>query len=79
MKYFEVTFPNHTTLVLYSKIEGSHNSVMSVILETLLRSNGLKAISGAIYNPRQFLSVNPISSPDKRQKLLARELKEVLL
>lgn len=73
MRYFAIEYPNYTTLVV--KAEGCPGEV----LHALLSSSGITSYSGTIYNPKSFLTLREISTPDKRQKLVAQELSKVLL
>ncbi len=73
MKYYELTYPNHTTLLLKSP-----ESIGYVLVE-LVNHSGLKYINGAIYNPLTFLTLNEIDNPSTGVKHLAQELSQVLI
>lgn len=75
MKYFEVQFPNHTTFILFSE---NGKITAETLVYDLLDAAGLRGNNGVIYNPKHFISVNSISSPDERHKLVAKDIGKVL-
>ena len=74
MKYFAINFPNFTTFILKT---GSSHDVKS-ITGALSEATGLLGVGGSAFNPKHFISVDSISSPDDRQKKLARDIDKVL-
>lgn len=75
MKYFAINFPNHMTLMMKT----SEDYQIEDVMFSLYASKGIQGISGVVYNPLQFISVESITSPDDRQKTSARNLVEMLL
>lgn len=74
IKYFAIGFPNHTTFIVKTE---KLLTVLNVI-GVLHTSKGLYGSGDSIFNPRQFISINPITSPDERQKRVAKDLDKVL-
>ena len=74
MKYFSIEFPNYMNFIVKTP---NHFEVETVV-DQLSLSIGLLGLSGSAYNPKQFISVNSISSPDKRQEMGARNLEDIL-
>jgi hypothetical protein len=52
--------------------------VVSDIIHILYVSTGIHNNDGVVYNPRQFLSVKSITCPETTEKLMAKNLDEVL-
>jgi hypothetical protein len=74
MNYYSIEFPNHTNIIVKIKKPSTTRSV-ALGLST---ASGLIGFGGTIFNPKQFILINSIISPDERQKKLAKELDEVL-
>lgn len=73
MRFYALTYPNHTTLVVKS------DEAIGGVLSMLHKAKGISAMGGAIYNPQLFLTLSWITDPDKRQQLVAQELNKVLI
>lgn len=73
MKFYALEYPNHTTLLVKTP------AGVEDVLHALMNHNGIKVIGGGIYNPKSFITLREVSTPDKRQKLLAQELAKVLI
>lgn len=74
MKYFAVSFGNHMTFIMKTEKQLVTGDVVFMLSE----ATGLKGFGGSTYNPRNFISVESIGSPDERQKRVARDLEMVL-
>lgn len=74
MNYFAINFGNFSTLILKTK---SDVSLKQLVYE-LDSSVGIIGAGNMILNPKRFISVESISSPDERQKNRAKNLSEVL-
>lgn len=75
MKYFVIEFPNHTSFIVKTEKEFELGDVVSAVS----KAAGLKGRTDTAYNPRQFLSINSLTSPSESQKKLARDLEKVLI
>ncbi len=73
MKYYELTYPNHTTLMLKSVLP------IEEVLRGLSKAGGVVHQSGVVYNPQAFLTLTQTEEPSDRLKLLAQSLDEALL
>lgn len=73
MKYYLVSYPNYTGIVLKS------TRSIEVVLDVLLRSQGLVSYGGTIYNPKVFQTLTPLTAPSNTQKLSARTLEQALI
>lgn len=73
MKFFALEYPNHTTLLVKSEFK------LERVLIEIVNATGVKSYGGAIYNPQSFLSLREITTPDKRQQMIAQELSKVLV
>jgi len=74
MKYFAIQFPNSTSFIVKTN---SSWTLRELVIE-IQGSSGLETLGGFVFNPSQFISVNSISSPDERQKKVAKDLEKVL-
>jgi len=74
MNYFLIQFGNYTTLV----VKTNKDKTIETLAIELMRGSGLQSHGGSILNPRQFISVESIGSPDMRQKRVAKDLEKVL-
>ncbi len=74
VKYFAISFPNSTTLIMKSDSVSTVKGVVGM----LYNAKGLLGLGGTALNPSQFISVESISSPDARQLRVARDLDKVL-
>lgn len=72
MKYFAIEYPNHTTLL----VKDEHK--LESVFYSLINARGIRW-HGSIYNIQSFLSLREIGTPDDRQKLIAKELSQVLI
>lgn len=72
MTYYEVNFPNHTTLVM--KVDFTPAGLLQ-LFET---KKAVRHSSGAIYNLKQYQSFRELSDPDDRQKLCALGIESVM-
>ena len=73
MKYYEIQFPNLSTLYFTSK------ETIFIILDSLGDIGGLTGPSGAIHNPKSFLTLREVLEPDERQKRVARDFAESIV
>lgn len=73
MRYYALTYQDHTTLVVKSE------ATLTGVLAKLTTASGISSPSGAIYNPKVFLTLSWITDPDKRQKLVAQVLDQALI
>lgn len=73
MNYYAVEFANHVTLIVKSGLDPE------ALLKVLLAGRGLKHARGTIYNPKSFIALRSISTPDKREGLVAQELSNIYI
>jgi hypothetical protein len=52
---------------------------LELFLKMITNGRGLKHSSGAIYNPKSFLALRQISTPDKRENLVAQDLEQIFI
>jgi hypothetical protein len=74
MNYFAINFGNFTSFI----IKSSKVSSLKELVYELDSSVGIVGAGNMIMNPKRFISVESISSPDERQKNRAKNLSEVL-
>lgn len=74
MKYFSVTFPNYVKFILYSK-EDINTQGIAIKLSL---ADGLYGYDDKVYNTKQFLQIESITSVSDSQKQLARNIEKVL-
>ena len=72
MKFYALTFANHTTLIMKSDLS------LVPALKLILASIGL-SWHGVIYNPESFLTLSPIHIADENQKRVAQDLYNCLI
>jgi hypothetical protein len=73
MNYFEMTFPNYTTLFL--KADADINSVLYCISN----SEGILGPLGTIHNPKAFYTLRQIDDPESRHLNMSQEVHKVLI
>ncbi len=74
MNYFELTYPNHSRIILKSEDEDLF-SMLFVVTGCL----GIKGQNGAVFNPKGYLTLSLINSPDEMQKRVAQPLEDALI
>jgi hypothetical protein len=73
MKFYALEYANSSILL----VKSTHG--IEDVLTRIVESYGIKHSSGTIYNPKSFLTLREVTSPDDRQQYVAHRLNDVLI
>lgn len=73
MKFYEVMFPNEVVFMVKCEL-GLHE-----FIQVLGDSKGFRSWTDEIYNPKLYMTVQPVKSIQEWEKMIVRDLKEVLV
>lgn len=73
MRYFEITFPHNTTLVI------SSNTDVYAVLGALRETAGILSPTGTIYNPKAYQTLNEVLYPTEQLVRLSQPIGNAFL
>lgn len=65
LKYYEVLFPNDISFLFSAK------ESIDEFIQRFSSARGVKTYSGAIYNPKQYVNVRSVDTPDPERVILS--------
>lgn len=73
MNYYSINFPD----LAFFLVKTPEDFTVEHVVDQLALAIGVRGLDGTIYNPRNFISVVAISSPDAETKKVARDLEGI--